>query len=55
MNSSPNEKSHYHKPKTVSNPRKQNKQLSLNNKIFIKDIVTAERFRILKGRIFTFD
>ena len=44
-NSTPND----HKPRTVSNPRKQNKKLSQNNKEFIKDIVTAEGFRIVKG------
>ena len=48
MNSSPNEIFHDHKPKTVSNPRKQNKNMSQNNIKFFEDIITRERFRILK-------
>ena len=48
INTSPSEKSHDHKPKTVSNPRKQNKTFPQNNRMVIKDIITAEGFRIVK-------
>ena len=47
-NSSPSEISHDHKPKNVSNPGKQNKKFSRNNKNIIKDIKTAEEFKILE-------
>ena len=48
MNSSPSENSHDRKSKTVSNPGKQNKNLSQINKIFIADIIIGEGFRVIK-------
>ena len=47
-NSSQSENSHDHKPKTVSNPRKQIKNLSQSNKMFIKDYIRAESFKMVK-------
>ena len=46
-NSSPIEKSYNHKPETVSNPRKQNKKLSLKFKKCYRR-KNSEGFRIIK-------
>ena len=46
-NSSPSEISHDHKPRTVSNSRKQNKNYSQNNKKLFRNIA-AEGFGIHK-------
>ena len=46
-NSSPSEKSHDHKPETVSNPGKQDKTNSQINKKFLRNEY-AQGFRILK-------
>ena len=46
-NSSLSENSHDHKLKTVSNLRKHNKK-NHKTKIYIKDVITGEGFRLLK-------
>ena len=45
--SSPSDKSYDHKTKTVSNPGKQKRKFSQNNRKFIKDI-TESGFRKIK-------
>ena len=46
-NNSPSEKSHDHKPKTISNPRNQNEKFSKKNEKFNKKII-AKAFGLLK-------